>query len=249
MEPTTTAPTTAETSRPELPSLDPGVHVLAVDPDRVGPLHALAVDHVLETSARPGTPAYWVDAGHAACTYDLARVAPSPRVLDRFQVARGFTAHQHHDVVRQVVRRADDDTPLLVAPAVDARYRDADCPAGVAEDLLAGTTRQIARVATRHGVPTVVTTVADSPGDDATGVTAEPVYEAADRVLRVEHTELGPRFVGDGVETLVYPVESRPDGDVLQTTLAYWRRVLERRVRGRETADAGRPAAVEGSPR
>lgn len=237
--------TTTET-RPQLPSIEAGVHVLAVDPDEVGPLHALAVDHVLETGARPATPAYWVDAGHTARTYELARLAPSPRVLERFQVARGFTAHQHHDLVHQAARRADGDTPLLVAPRIDTRYREADCPAGVAEDLLAGAVRQVERTSERYGTPAVLTTAAD-PDDPL----LEPVHEVAERVLTVEHTSLGPRFVGDGVETLVYPAAG--DGEVYQTTLAYWRRVLERRAATRTTdaeatGEAAPTDAVDASP-
>ncbi len=228
--------------RPRLPTLDDGVHVLALDPDQVGPLHALAVDHVLETSARPATPAYWIDDGTTARTYDLAHLAPSPRVLDRLQVARGFTPHQHHDVVRQAARRADGETPLVVAPRVDTHYRDPDCPAGIAEDLLAGAIDALDRTARRYDTPTLVTTDGDA------GDVPEPLRAVADRVLSVERTPLGPRFVGDGVETLVYPVESHPDGDCYQTTLAYWRRVVERRVesRGRDAAD--RPETGSPSP-
>lgn len=234
MEAAPTAP-----PRPRLPTLDEGIHVLALDPDEVGPLHALAVDHVLGTSARPATPAYWIDDGTTARTYDLARLAPSPRVLDRFQVARGFTPHQHHDVVRQAARRADGETPLVVAPRVDARYRDPDCPAGIAEDLFAGVLDALDRTSRRHDTPTLVTTAGDVP---------EPLRAVADRVLDVERTPLGPRFVGDGVETLVYPVESHPDGDRYQTTLAYWRRVVERRVGTHEPDTVDSPAAESPSP-
>lgn len=232
-------PATTTVPRPRLPTLDDGIHVLSIDSDDVGPLHALAIDHVLGANARPSTPAYWVDPGHTAQTYSLSELAPSPRVLDRFQVARGFTAHQHHDIVRQAARRADGETPLLVAPAVDTRYRAADCPAGIAEQLFGGTVDALDRTARQYGTTVVVTTGEENP-------LAEPLTEVAERVLKVEQTALGPRFVDDGVETLVYPIESRPDGDVYQTTLSYWRQVIEHRVAHEATPAGQDPSPVDG---
>jgi len=56
----------------------------------------------------------------------------------------------------------------------------------------------------------------------ASGVTA------ADHHLECEQTRMGPRVVGDGFETLVYPVD---DGAYYQTTFAYWRQLLAARAR------------------
>jgi len=65
----------------------------------------------------------------------------------------------------------------------------------------------------------------------ASGVTA------ADHHLECEQTRMGPRVVGDGFETLVYPVD---DGAYYQTTFAYWRQLLAARHAGRRgTDDAG----------
>jgi hypothetical protein len=224
----------AQPATPTLPSLGDGVHLLELDQATAGPLHALAVDHVLSTSARPSTPAYWVDAGRTAQTYELSTLAPSPRVLERFQVARGFTPHQHHDIVREAARQANSDTPLVVAPRMDQQYRDADCPAGVAEDLLTGAVDRLDDVAQRYGTPVLVTVV-DSSDVAAEDSYVAPLRDIADRILSVEQTALGPRFVGDGVETLVYPVESTPAGDLYQTTLTYWQRIIEKRVRQETT--------------
>jgi len=55
----------------------------------------------------------------------------------------------------------------------------------------------------------------------ASGVTA------ADHHLECEQTRMGPRVVGDGFETLVYPVD---DGAYYQTTFAYWRQLLAARA-------------------
>ena len=49
-----------------------------------------------------------------------------------------------------------------------------------------------------------------------------PIREIADRTVRCERTQFGPRFMGEEYETLVYPLEN----GTVQTTLAYWKRVL-----------------------
>ena len=54
-----------------------------------------------------------------------------------------------------------------------------------------------------------------------------PVATAADHHLACTQTRLGPRFVGDDFETLVYPVD---DGAYYQTTFAYWQHVLDARA-------------------
>jgi len=76
----------------------------------------------------------------------------------------------------------------------------------------------------------------------ASGVTA------ADHHLECEQTRMGPRVVGDGFETLVYPVD---DGAYYQTTFAYWRQLLAARIYAgrRGTDDAGAVDADSGRRR
>jgi hypothetical protein len=203
-------------------------------------LQSLVLDHLLTVDG----PAFWVDADGHATTTTLARIAPSQRLLDHIHVARGFTASQHYGAVRDLPaavnrslraaaarpgtgqhRTATDDAPatpsLIVAPAVDAQYR-ADDTLGEAdaETLQARTLAALATYADGYDVPVLVTR---SDQDAFT----EPIATAADNYLACEQTRLGPRFVGDEFETLVYPVE---DGAYYQTTFAYWWQILAARA-------------------
>ena len=215
--------------RPELPTLEPGVQLLDVrgdgPGDRLAPLAALVVDHLLCTDGR----ARWVDAGGHARTGPLVRLAPASRLLDRVRVARGFTAHQHAELVRRLRSRVDDGTTLLVVPAVDARYREESGADGQA--LLLRSLARLARLAREHGVPVVVTR---RRADDF----AASVERTAERVIECERTRFGPRFRTEGFETLVYP---EGDGTV-QTTLAFWQSVLAARHEGVTVDPAGAAA-------
>jgi hypothetical protein len=201
------------TRLPELPTLDPGIQLLATDGRRAGgPLRALVLDHALG-----GGPVRWVDSRDHARTDQLARLAPDPRVLDRIRIARGFTAHQHVALVRRLPDLVTDDTGLVVLPAMDAPYRADDVGRG--RELLLRSLATVSRVARDHAVPVLVTRT-------GTGGLGEPLGAAADRRIECRRTAQGPRFVTDEFETLVYP---QGDGTA-QTTLAFWRRVLAARA-------------------
>jgi hypothetical protein len=227
-----------------LPSLDDGITLLDVEGGRGVPiLQSLVLDHLLLHDG----PAFWVDANGHATTTTLAQIAPSQRLLDRIQVARGFTAYQHYGAVcdlsttvNQSIRKSVTDTgthsrqstdcdedsssytpSLIVAPAVDAQYRSDDTlREGHASTLQARTLAQLVTYADGYDVPVLVTR---SVVDEFTA----PVATAADYHLECEQTRMGPRFVGDEFETLVYPVD---DGAYYQTTFAYWRQLLAARA-------------------
>lgn len=208
------------TEVPELPDLDPGLRLLESDTGTTGALHSLVVDHVL----RDGGDAYWVDSRGRARTRPLARLAPSRRVLERIDVARGFTAFQHYALVEALAER-EADPALVVLPAIDYPYRADDLRGDEGREMLVRAIATVAGVARRRDCPVLVTRV----GDDEF---ATPVERAARGTIRVAETDHGPRFVGREFETLVYP---RAEGSV-QTTFAFWERVL--RARAREHAQA-----------
>lgn len=252
-----------------LPSLENGITLLDVDGSRGVPiLQSLVLDHLLMHDG----PAFWVDANGHATTTTLAQIAPSQRLVDRIHVARGFTAYQHYGAVDELSmavnqsiqhsagtsqlggQRApgrDDDssqhTPsLIVAPAVDAQYR-ADDTLGEAhaETLQARTLARLATYADGYDIPVLVTRSTQSE------FTA-PVAMAADQHLECKQTRMGPRFVGDDFETLVYPVD---DGAYYQTTFAYWQQLLGARAKqvgleptapSTETAAVGTGMTTEG---
>ncbi len=198
---------------PELPSLDPGMTLLDSE-DRVGPLQSLVVDHVLGSGGR----VYWVDVGGHATTKPMARLA-GPRVLDRVEVARAFTPHQHYSIVESLaedVRRGEVEPSLVVAPAVDALYEDDAVGGRRAERMLRKTVARLYGAASTEGAPLLVST--------ESGSLARHVRSAADDVVRCRSTPMGARFVSSDFDTLVYHGRRG-----MQTTFAFWRRVLEAR--------------------
>jgi hypothetical protein len=228
----------ARSKRPaaDLPDLDPGVTLVDVD-DALGvdPVQALLLDQVLAD----GGPAFWVDGANEADTTRLRELAPADRALDRVEVARAFTAHQHVALLDRLAGRlaARASPTAVVATGVDARYRAADVPDDRAERLFVRAIASLARAARVHEVPVVVT----RRRDDAF---AEPLDRAAATRLRCTATAFGPRFedAGGDAATLVYRA---PDGSV-QTTLAYWREVLEHRARVHEASTPDRSPALSG---
>ena len=204
----------------DLPDLDDAVQLLeAEDTDVRPPLHALTIDQVLLAGASGESTATWVGTGQYAQTTSLHELAPAPRVLDRIQVARGFTAYQHHALVREAIEKLDATSVILVVPAVDAPYRQSDLADEEAREMLLRVLAQLASVPRQYNIPVLVTR---SGWDDDLGAAVE---ELAADTLTYRETRVGPRFEGSDHETLVYDVG---DGWV-QTTLAYWRQVLDSR--------------------
>ena len=225
---------TAGTPDPELPELESGVRLLDVESDdrATGPLHSLVLDHLLLNDGN----AVWVDAGGHAVSQSLASLAPSPRLLDRISVARGFTAHQNYELVREIPEQIDENTSLVVCPAFDHFYRETETYADEGDDLMLRALATVASVATQHDVPVLITrSTRDSFSD--------PLDAAATETIQCEQTQFGPRFVGDEFETLVYPME---DG-MVQTTLAFWRRVLNARVSATDSAKTPTPEVAHGT--
>jgi hypothetical protein len=208
-----------------LPSLDDGITLLDVDGGRgVRVVQSLVLDHLLMHDGVAG----WVDARGYATTNALARLAPSQRLLDRIHVARGFTPYQHHAAIQALpdaLSRATNgsrskEPALVVAPAFDAQYADADTLRGDhGETLQARGLARLSRYSREFDVPVLLTRTSES------AFTA-PLEQAADHHLRCEQTQFGPRFSGSEFETYLYPAGA----DSYQTTLSFWRHVLGERA-------------------
>lgn len=207
-----TAPSAAGPT-PELPRLDPGLQLLGTDARCARAVHALTVDHVLLA----GGDACWIDTGRHARAAPLVDLAPSPRILDRVQVARGFTPFQHLALCETLPDLVTPDTELVVVPDLDGYYRNEDLLADEGDEMFLRAIAILAGVAREHGIPVLVTR--QRPDGFAA-----PIERAAAGTLHCEATSFGPRFRTDGEETLVYP-----DGRYVQTTLAFWERVLDAR--------------------
>jgi hypothetical protein len=212
------------------PHLDDGLTLCSVADRALGAFHSLVLDHLLATD---GT-AVWVDARNTATTQHLARVAPSRQLLDRIRVARAFTPFQHHALVDDLAAAVAPDDSLVVAPLVDWFYREDELRDGEDEAMLAGALDDLAALSDRADLPVLLSRHA------ASGV-GSVVDRYVDRRLDCTLTAFGPRFSGDELETLLFDC---PDGTV-QTTLAFWRRVL--RERHRAAATDGPEVALGGS--
>lgn len=206
---------------PELPSLDSGVTLLEADGDPRLPLQTLMVDHLLLERGS----AVWVGTGRYCTTDTLVQVAPDRRVLDRVDVARGFTPYQHTALVRSLHDQVDDETAVIVLPAIDAQYRGDDVQGRDGQEMLVRALAQLSAVAREHDIPILCTRSREDSF-------SEPVAAAAASTLTVEDTPMGPRFTGEEFETLVYELE----GDWVQTTIAFWQEVLQAREPIHDTA-------------
>ncbi len=206
---------------PELPSLESGLTLIDADGDPRLPLQTLLVDHVLLEHGR-GT---WLGTGRYCTTDTLVQVAPDRRVLERIDVARGFTPYQHTALINQLERHIGAETAVVVLPAIDQPYRGDDVQGSDGKDMLVRALARVAARAREFDIPILCTR---SEAD----AFSEPVATAANSTIRVRETPMGPRFVGDEFETLVYELE---DGWV-QTTIAFWQEVLEARQPLHDTA-------------
>ena len=188
------------TSTDPLPDLESGVTLLHSN-DR-GTLAALVAAAL---GGRDG-PVRWVDARNHASTFALADAGRTHRILDKVQVARAFTAHQHHALVRQLVAEVRRPTAFVVAPAVDDVYADDDLLADEARRLREATLSTLAALADARDLPVLVTA-----SDEAA------VADYVDTDVDVEDTRFGPRFDSGDDETTAYWTRGG-----WQTTIPYW---------------------------
>lgn len=212
---------------PELPSLDPGVQLLHSSESAIGPLHTLVLDEILQS----GGTAVWIDAHNYGTSHYLAEVAPSMRVLDRVRIARGFTPYQHQTLIEDATTELDADTAIIVAPAVDGLYRTDDVRGAEPQTMLLQSLSRLARYARAADIPVLVTRTA---ADDF----SRPIARVATNEIDVVQTQFGPRFQGSEFETLVYTSGTQ----TMQTTFAYWQRLLAARQPVHEVGISGEPA-------
>lgn len=203
---------------PQLPTLGRGLYLLETDDRAHAALHSLVVDHLLIH----GGEALWVDSHGHARTQSLLGLAPSRRFLERIRVARAFTAYQHRTLLDRLAGLVGADTALVVVPAVDYHYWADDLARGDPERMVEAAVERLAAVAEAHDGTVLVTREHADP-------LSAPIAALVDERLRVETTRFGPRFVADGFETLVYR-----DHEYVQTTLAFWARVLDERQQARD---------------
>lgn len=197
----------------EFPSLDRGVTLLSMDDRATGALQSLVLDHLLMNDGE----ARWIDSRNNATTTTLARVAPSMRILDRIQVARAFTPFQHYSIVEELPDTVLPETSIIVLPAIDWFYTEDELRRAEGQAMLDGVLEIVSEIAATHEIPVVISRHASqAPG--------EAIDPHVDAEIECTLTRFGPRFSGSEFETLLFECETG-----VQTTLAFWRRVLQAR--------------------
>jgi hypothetical protein len=198
----------------EFPTLSTGITVLETEDRAAGAFHSLVLDHLLLSE---GT-AVWVDARNNAVTTHLSKLASSRRTLRRISVARGFTPFQHYSIVEDLARELTSQTQLVALPALDWFYAQDELHVGEGTAMLESVMDHIETLVDQYDV-SVLMSLTGGLGLDSL------VLDRADERLKCELTEFGPRFSGDEFETLVFECGE----NWIQTTLAFWARVLQAR--------------------
>ena len=190
-----------------VPTLDPGLTLLE-RPDAHSPaLHRLVV---AELSRHDGST-LWIDTGRDASSYRLHDHAGPRTSVAHLQIARAFTAHQHHCLIERAVERVTSRTRFVVVPCTAALYQDEDLHDQFGRDLLESSVVHLRELADALEIPVLLTTA------DAATASGELLAYHADTIIRSETTDMGVRFHGGDFETTAY----LQDG-YWQTTIPYW---------------------------
>lgn len=199
--------TTRRTRGPDCPALAPGITLLHRPSARSRALHEVVVSRLDRTGGRT----LWVDARNNASTYSLYDRAADSRALEGIEIARAFTAYQHHTLVTRLVENVNRTTELIVVPCTASLYMDDDVRGSVGTSLLDSSMAILREIATTFDVPVLVTT----PSVDTQAECL--VADWANREITAIETDHGLRFDGDGFETTVYWQD-----EYFQTTIQYW---------------------------
>lgn len=175
---------------------------------------------------RGNATAYWIDARNAAAPQLLSECAASPHHLEPLQIARAFTAYQHHSLVREVTRHVDASTELLVAPNVASLYHDADLSEWEREDLLAASLETLAELGRVLECPVLVTSAVDEHADTIAAYAATRIecVRTRDGIrLEAAHSDGKSDATGGAGEGLtIDETAGYWHEEYWQTTIPYW---------------------------
>jgi len=186
-------------SLPTTPPLDAGL-VFVEQPDRG------AMQRLVLGADRDGET-LWVDAGGAAETYGLLGEGSTRRELRGIHVARAFQAHQHHQLVRDLVCEASERTAMVVAPNLATLYE----AAAETDRLFDGSLALLSDLADALDVPMLVS------APRGTDRQREAIRERAVDIVECRRTSQGYAFETDEFETAGYWHRGW-----WQTTIPYW---------------------------
>lgn len=196
----------ATTPSGSTPSLEPGLSVVDVPSHRSTALHEVAINAATE---RDGNT-LWVDARNNAVAQLLRHPESRRRFMD-INLARAFTAYQHHELIRTLPGQITERTSLIVAPCLTSLYQDDDVPSPEDMQYMRASAAILAEIADTFDLPVLVSCI------QGAGKMRDVVGEYTSREIAVEETDMGYRFESDDFETLVYWHTG-----YWQTTIPYW---------------------------
>lgn len=194
------------------PDLDSGLVYIQQNTSSPEPLYQLVIDQLRER--RGGV--WWLDARNTAVTTALYEIAESPEWLASIQLARAFTAYQHHALVRELPKEMSSQTAFAVVPNVIDLYRDDDVPEYETGKLVNSTLSILANLGESLEIPVITTTIRDDNF-------VSKVMEHSSQVIECCDTGMGFMFKSDDFETELY----WKDG-YIQTTIPYWVQLVGR---------------------
>jgi len=153
-----------------------------------------------------------VDLGRAASTYVLYELSPRGRGFEHLQIARAFTAYQHHTLVKQLVHYLEENPGLIIATEVSYLYLDDEVPDYVGERLFASTLAILSEIGRTLDIPVLVTSARTR-----TDPFQEDLEAAADSELWCEQTPEGFSYTSEDFQTDIYVKRG-----YWQTTIPYW---------------------------
>ncbi len=196
---------------PRIPSLDNGVNLVKTGEGTNNAFQALAVNHLI----RFGEEAHWIDVGNNCSTHLLSRISPTPKILEKIQVARAFTPYQHYSLIEKIKEAATPETNLIVLPLIDHLYRKDVRNRKWRGEFMEDVVKNIEKVTDDLEVPALITCEKSL---------AEQ-FENPTEIL-CSSTGHGLKFETDGFKTLTY----RGPG-YIQTTLKLWELILKEEFR------------------
>jgi hypothetical protein len=112
------------------------------------------IDRLAVLSAHRGDSTYYIDGGHRADPFAMARVLRMQRqdprpVLEKVHIARAFTAYQMDSLIRESLSELPSPPDLLIVSAIDSLFSDPEVDIKEAKGMLANCMAALKRMTER----------------------------------------------------------------------------------------------------
>jgi hypothetical protein len=128
------------------------------------------MDRLIVNTARKGEAAYYIDGGHRADPFAMARVLRMQRtdpreMLRKVMIARAFTAYQMDSLINGSLKELSETPPLLMISALDRMFSDPEVETEAAKGMIANCMETLDTMASR-GSCVVIAAYGGSRGSD-----------------------------------------------------------------------------------